>query len=82
VALGSLALIAAANALQTWAMVVNPFFSPEIHLQPGADSALSPVDPIAFCDIRDISQSCSPCPRVRWPSVPVGPWSKPLHFDS
>ena len=32
--LGSLALIAAASALQTWAMVVNPFFSPEMRLQP------------------------------------------------
>ena len=35
-----LALIAAANALQTWAMVVNPFFSPEIRLQPDRGQSL------------------------------------------
>jgi len=32
--LGSLLLVAAANTLQMWAMVVNPFFSPVIRLQP------------------------------------------------
>jgi protein-S-isoprenylcysteine O-methyltransferase Ste14 len=32
--LGSLLLFAAASTLQMWAMVVNPFFSPEIRLQP------------------------------------------------
>jgi protein-S-isoprenylcysteine O-methyltransferase Ste14 len=31
--LGSLLLLAAANTLQVWAMVVNPFFSPDIRLQ-------------------------------------------------
>jgi protein-S-isoprenylcysteine O-methyltransferase Ste14 len=32
--LGSLLLVAAASSLQMWAMVVNPFFSPDIRLQP------------------------------------------------
>jgi protein-S-isoprenylcysteine O-methyltransferase Ste14 len=32
--LGSLLLVTAASTLQMWTMVVNPFFSPEIRLQP------------------------------------------------
>jgi protein-S-isoprenylcysteine O-methyltransferase Ste14 len=46
--LGSLVLVAAANTLQTWAMVVNPFFSPEIRLQPEREHRLITRGPYRF----------------------------------
>ena len=48
VRLGSLALVAAANGLQTWAMVANPFFSPEIRLQPERGHRLIRRGPYRF----------------------------------
>jgi protein-S-isoprenylcysteine O-methyltransferase Ste14 len=41
----SLLLFAGAMALQMWAMIVNPFFSPEIRLQPECDHRLVACGP-------------------------------------
>jgi protein-S-isoprenylcysteine O-methyltransferase Ste14 len=41
----SLLLFAGAMALQMWAMIVNPFFSPEIRLQPERDHRLVACGP-------------------------------------
>jgi protein-S-isoprenylcysteine O-methyltransferase Ste14 len=46
--LGSLFLFAAANAIQMWAMIVNPFFSPDIRLQPERGHRLVNSGPYRF----------------------------------
>ena len=45
---GSLLLFAAATTLQMWAMVVNPFFSPDIRLQPERGHYLVTFGPYRF----------------------------------
>jgi protein-S-isoprenylcysteine O-methyltransferase Ste14 len=46
--LGSLPLFAAATTLQMWAMIVNPFFSPDVRLQPERGQRLIAVGPYRF----------------------------------